>query len=183
MGPTADITGLLVAVSNGRGCRTRLIEAVYDGLRRLARGYLRASVRTIHFRPRRSSTTPSSRWSINAGFGGTTGPVLRDRAHQMRRIRSSARAHRRSSAARQQGAAVGRRCGIQSARRRCPCARRGAPEAVGKLSSPEPTRGAAFRRAHRRGDGSCPWRRAHHGEADWAVARAWLSREIRGQPA
>jgi RNA polymerase sigma factor (TIGR02999 family) len=38
----ADITGLLVAVSNGEEtARTRLIEAVYGELRRLARGYLR----------------------------------------------------------------------------------------------------------------------------------------------
>jgi RNA polymerase sigma factor (TIGR02999 family) len=41
MGQTADITGLLVAVSNGEEtARSRLIEAVYDELRRLARGYL-----------------------------------------------------------------------------------------------------------------------------------------------
>jgi RNA polymerase sigma factor (TIGR02999 family) len=41
MGQTADITGLLVAVSNGEDtARSRLIEAVYDELRRLARGYL-----------------------------------------------------------------------------------------------------------------------------------------------
>ena len=37
-----DITGLLVAVSNGdETARNGLIEAVYDELRRLARGYLR----------------------------------------------------------------------------------------------------------------------------------------------
>ena len=42
MVPTADITELLVAVSNGEeAARTRLIEAVDDELRRLARGYLR----------------------------------------------------------------------------------------------------------------------------------------------
>jgi RNA polymerase sigma-70 factor, ECF subfamily len=46
-----DITGLLVAVSNGdETARTGLIEAVYDELRRLARGYLR--------RERRDHTLP-----------------------------------------------------------------------------------------------------------------------------
>jgi RNA polymerase sigma factor (TIGR02999 family) len=40
--PGPDVTGLLVAVSQGDpAARARLIEAVYDELRRLARGYLR----------------------------------------------------------------------------------------------------------------------------------------------
>jgi RNA polymerase sigma-70 factor, ECF subfamily len=40
--PGPDVTGLLVAVSNGDdGARARLIEAVYTELRRLARGYLK----------------------------------------------------------------------------------------------------------------------------------------------
>ena len=38
----ADVTGLLVAVSQGdEAARARLIEAVYAELRRLARGYLK----------------------------------------------------------------------------------------------------------------------------------------------
>ena len=38
----ADLTALLVAWSNGdAGAQSRLIEAVYAELRRLARGYLR----------------------------------------------------------------------------------------------------------------------------------------------
>ena len=42
MAQAADVTGLLVAWSNGdEVARSRLIEAVYDELRRLARGYLR----------------------------------------------------------------------------------------------------------------------------------------------
>lgn len=40
--PGADVTGLLVAVSQGdEAARARLIEAVYAELRRLARGYLK----------------------------------------------------------------------------------------------------------------------------------------------
>ena len=41
MGQATDITDLLVALGDGEeGARTRLAEAVYDELRRLARGFL-----------------------------------------------------------------------------------------------------------------------------------------------
>ena len=44
MGPTADVTALLAAWSDGdETARARLIDAVYDELRRLARGPCAAS--------------------------------------------------------------------------------------------------------------------------------------------
>jgi RNA polymerase sigma factor (TIGR02999 family) len=97
VGAGEDITGLLVALNEGdEGARTRLIEAVHGELRRLARGYLQ--------RERRGHSLPPTalvhdaylklvgqgrmQWQNRAQFFSIA-------AHQMRRILlDHARAHR-----------------------------------------------------------------------------------------
>lgn len=97
MGQTADITGLLVAVSNGEEtARSRLIEAVYDELRRLARGYLQRE-RPDHSLPPTALVHDAFlklvdqrrvHWHNRAQFFAIA-------AHQMRRLLvDHARAHR-----------------------------------------------------------------------------------------
>ena len=105
MGPTADITGLLVAVSNGEeAARTHLIEAVYDELRRLARGYLQRE-RPDHSLPPTALVHDAFlklvdqrrvRWHNRAQFFAIA-------AHQMRRILVDHARIGRSSAARAPG--------------------------------------------------------------------------------
>ena len=175
MGPTADITGLLVAVSNGeRAARTRLIEALYDELRRLARGYLRRE-RPDHSLPPTALGHDAFlklvdqrrvRWHNRAQFFAVA-------AHQMRRILvDHAERIGRSSAAR----APGCRCWTSPRTRR---ARSISLRSTRRSRSwrrailARANWGAAFfRRAHRRGDGGGPWRRAHHGEARLGVGES-----------
>jgi RNA polymerase sigma-70 factor (ECF subfamily) len=101
----ADITGLLVAVNEGdESAKARLIEAVHGELRRLARGYLQ--------RERRDHTLPPTalvhdaylklvdqgrvRWQNRAHFFAIA-------AHQMRRILLD---HARAHHARKRGAGL-----------------------------------------------------------------------------
>ena len=116
MGQATDITGLLLALGEGEeGARTRLAEAVYDELRRLARGFLQRE-RPDH------SVPPTAlvhdvflklidqrrvHWRNRAQFFAIA-------AHAMRRILvDHARAHlARKRGAGARGAAVGRRSGM-----------------------------------------------------------------------
>ena len=149
MGPTADITGLLVAVSNGEeAARTRLIEAVYDELRRLARGYLRRERPDLHC-TQRSSTTPSS---LKRGAGARV-PLLDiaagSNAVDVDVLALDAALEKLSESYPRQGQLVELRF-------------------FGGLSVAETA--AALDVA------------PITVKRDWALARAWLHREMRGQP-
>ena len=143
----ADITGLLVAVTNGEEtARTRLIEAVYDELRRLARGYLRRSAGTTHCRPRRSSTMPFSSSSISDACDGRTvlssSPSLRTRCVAFWSI-TLARIGRSSAAPAAKVPISRRRRGSRGFGRQRPGAGRRPRKVGGAVSSPKSTRGAA----------------------------------------
>jgi RNA polymerase sigma factor (TIGR02999 family) len=88
MGQSSDVTGFLVAWSNGEeSAGTALMEAVYDELRRLARGYLRrecpghllAPTALVHEAYLKLINQRRVRWQNRAHFFAIA-------AHQMRRI-------------------------------------------------------------------------------------------------
>lgn len=107
MGQAADVTGLLVAWSNGDAAAgSRLVDAVYGELRRLARGYLRRErldhtlvpTALVHEAYLRLVDQRRVRWQSRAHFFAIA-------AHVMRRILvDHARAH--AAAKRAAGAKV-----------------------------------------------------------------------------
>lgn len=186
MTESADITGLLVAVSKGEEtARSRLIEVVYGELRRLARGYLR--------RERRDHSLPPTalvhdaflkmvdqrrvRWQNRAQFFAIA-------AHQMRRILVD---HARAHQALKRGAGA-----------RVPLTDIGAGEnaseinvlaldaALEKLSERYPRQGQLVELRFF-GGLTVAETAAVLGVApitvkrDWALARAWLYREVQGR--
>jgi RNA polymerase sigma-70 factor, ECF subfamily len=181
----ADITGLLVAVSNGdEAARTRLIEAVYDELRRLARGYLRRE-RPDHSLPPTALVhdvflklidQQRVRWHSRAQFFAIA-------AHQMRRILVD---HARAHLALKRGA--GDRVALSDV-----VARTNGldvnvlalDEALQKLSERYPRQGQLVELRFF-GGLTVAETAAVLGVApitvkrDWALAKAWLYREVRG---
>jgi RNA polymerase sigma-70 factor, ECF subfamily len=187
MGEATDITGLLVALGEGEeGARTRLAEAVYDQLRRLARGFLRRE-RPDH------SVPPTAlvhdvflklvdqrrvHWRNRAQFFAIA-------AHAMRRILVD---HARARLARKRGA--GARVPLSDV---APALE--GPDvdvlaldvALEKLSERYPRQGQLVELRFF-GGLTVEETAAVLGVApitvkrDWALARAWLFHEMRGQP-
>jgi RNA polymerase sigma factor (TIGR02999 family) len=188
MGPTADITGLLVAVINGEeAARTHLIEAVYDELRRLARGYLRRE-RPDHSLPPTALVHDAFlklvdqrrvRWHNRAQFFAVA-------AHQMRRILvDHARGHR--ALKRGAGAKVPL-LDIAAGYKAVEVDVLALDAALEKLSESYPRQGQLVELRFF-GGLSVAETAAVLGVApitvkrDWALARGWLYREVRGRPA
>lgn len=187
MGPTADITGLLMAVSNGEeAARTRLIEAVYDELRRLARGYLRRE-RPNHSLPPTALVHDAFlklvdqrrvRWHNRAQFFAIA-------AHQMRRILvDHARAHR--ALKRGAGARVPL-LDIAGGSNAVDVDVLALDAALEKLSESYPRQGQLVELRFFGGLSVAETAAALDVapitvKRDWALARAWLHREMRGQP-
>jgi RNA polymerase sigma-70 factor, ECF subfamily len=186
MGQKADITGLLVAVNNGEEtARSRLIEAVYDELRRLARGYLRRE-RPDHSLPPTALVHDAFlklvdqrrvRWQNRAQFFAVA-------AHQMRRILvDHARAHqaiKRGAGARVPLVDIGARQDASDVNVLALDA------ALEKLSERYPRQGQLVELRFFGGLtvaetavvlGVAPITV----KRDWALARAWLYREVQGQ--
>lgn len=187
MGQAPDITDLLEALGDGEeGARTRLAEAVYDELRRLARGFLQRE-RPDH------SVPPTAlvhevflklidqrrvQWRNRAQFFAIA-------AHAMRRILVD---HARAHFARKRGA--GARVPLSDADPACE-----GPDldvlaldvALEKLSQRYPRQGQLVELRFF-GGLTVDEAAAVLGVApitvkrDWALARAWLFREMRGQP-
>jgi RNA polymerase sigma-70 factor, ECF subfamily len=188
MGPTADITGLLVAVSNGEeAARAHLIEAVYDELRRLARGYLRRE-RPDHSLPPTALVHDAFlklvdqrrvRWHNRAQFFAIA-------AHQMRRILvDHARAHR--ALKRGAGARVPLP-DIAAGSKAAEVDVLALDAALEKLSVRYPRQGQLVELRFFGGLSVAETAAALDVapitvKRDWALARAWLHREMRGQPA
>jgi RNA polymerase sigma-70 factor, ECF subfamily len=184
MGEASDVTGLLVACGNGEAAaRTILMEAVYDELRRLARGYL-GRERPEHTLPPTALVHEAYlklvdqkrvRWQNRAHFFAIA-------AQQMRRILvDHARAHR---TAKRGGGATIPLTGIDVA---------GAPlnldlldleAALEKLAALDP-RQSRLVELRFFGGLTVEETAAVLGIAaitvkrDWALARAWLYRELR----
>ena len=187
MGEATDITGLLVALGEGEeGARTRLVEAVYHELRRLARGFLQRE-RPDH------SVPPTAlvhdvflklidqrrvHWRNRAQFFAIA-------AHTMRRILVD---HARAHLARKRGA--GARVPLSDV---APAFE--GPDvdvlaldvALEKLSERYPRQGQLVELRFF-GGLTVEETAAVLGVApitvkrDWALARAWLFREMRGEP-
>jgi RNA polymerase sigma-70 factor (ECF subfamily) len=186
MRASADITGLLVAVSKGEeAARSRLIAVVYDELRRLARGYLR--------RERRDHSLPPTalvhdaflkmvdqrrvRWQNRAQFFAIA-------AHQMRRILvDHARAHQ---AVKRGAAARVPLTDIQAGEDASDVNVLALDAALEKLSERYPRQGQLVELRFF-GGLTVAETAAVLGVApitvkrDWALARAWLYREVQGR--
>jgi RNA polymerase sigma factor (TIGR02999 family) len=187
MGPTADITGLLVAVSNGEeAARTHLIEAVYGELCRLAPGDLRRE-RPEHSLPPTALVHDAFlklvdqrrvRWHNRAQFFAIA-------AHQMRRILvDHARAHR--ALKRGAGARVPL-LDIAAGSKAVEVDVLALDAALEKLSESYPRQGQLVELRFFGGLSVAETAAALDVapitvKRDWALARAWLHREMRGQP-
>ena len=183
---SADLTDLLVAWSAGdETARSRLIDAVYNELRGLARGYLRreradhslAPTALVHEAYLKLIDQRQVRWQNRAHFFAIA-------AHVMRRILVD-HARTRGAAKRDGGQRVPLQdvqVGDGSSRSRRARPRRRAREAVQPRSAAERVGGAAIlRRADGRRGSSGHGRRAATVDRDWALARAWLFRELGGE--
>ena len=186
---TADITGLLVALSDGtEAARARVIEAVYEELRRLARGYLRRE-RPDHSLPPTALVHDAFlklvdqrrvRWHNRAQFFAIA-------AHLMRRILvDHARAHR--ALKRGAGGSVPLLAVAAAGFEPIDVEILALDAALEKLSQRYPRQGQLVELrffggltgeeiARILGVAPITVKR------DWALARAWLYRELRGEPA
>ena len=185
----ADITGLLVALSDGtETARARLIEAVYEELRRLARGYLRRE-RPDHSLPPTALVHDAFlklvdqrrvRWHNRAQFFAIA-------SHLMRRILvDHARAHR--ALKRRGGASVPLLAIAAAGFEPIDVEILALDAALEKLSQRYPRQGQLVElrffggltgeeTARILGVAPITVKR------DWALARVWLYRELRGEPA
>ena len=185
MARSADITGLLVAWSNGeQAVASPLMDAVYGELRRLARGYLRRErigplAATHGLVQRRISS-----WSISAREVAEPRPVLRDRSARdaPHPGRSRARARSARSGARARKWPGRHRRGDESIRREHARSGRGARGSRSSSTPSEPPgRTAVFggltvnETAVVLGVAPITVKR------DWALARAWLFRALRAK--
>ena len=184
----SDVTGLLVAWSNGEeGAGTPLMDAVYDELRRLARAYL--------VRERRDHSLPATalvheaylklvdqrrvRWQNRAHFFAVAAQVMRRLLVDHARARgASKRGPGLTRAARRPRRAGGCR-GPRSARPRCGARQAAAIDArQARLVELRFFGGLDRRRGRRRSSDIAPITV----KRDWALARTWLFRELRGSP-
>jgi len=183
MAQAADITGLLVALNEGdESARARLIEAVHGELRRLARGYLRRE-RPDHSLPPTALVHDAYlklvdqgrvRWQNRAQFFSIA-------AHQMRRILLD---HARAHHARKRGGGVRVPLGENDAAIAPPDLDVLALDAaLEKLSEQHPRQGKLVELRFF-GGLTVEETAAVLGispitvKRDWALARAWLYREM-----
>ena len=188
MAQVSDVTALLVAWSNGEdGAGTPLMDAVYDELRRLARGYLRrerrdhsmAATALVHEAYLKLVDQRRVRWQNRAHFFAIA-------AHVMRRLLVD-HARARGASKRGQGLTVSLE-GLDAA------ADSRGPDlltldaALEKLTAIDPRQG---RLVELRFFGGLTVEEAAAVlgiaaitvKRDWALARTWLYRELRSGPA